>query len=173
MPSNVEIKAHLKDLAGVCKVAEQICTEGPTILQQEDTFFTVDKGRLKLRKIEGKTAQLIFYDRPDQTGPKFSDYNITEVANPDSLKETLGKCLGIKGEVKKTRTLYMVGQTRVHIDKVHNLNDGDFMELEVVMKEGQTVDEGQRIADDLMNKLGISKSDLISGAYIDMILGKS
>lgn len=41
------------------------------------------------------------------------------------------------------------------------------------MKEGQTVDEGQRIADDLMNKLGISKSDLISGAYIDMILGKS
>ena len=52
MPSNVEIKAHLKDLAGVCKIAEQICTEGPTILQQEDTFFTVDKGRLKLRKIE-------------------------------------------------------------------------------------------------------------------------
>lgn len=46
-------------------------------------------------------------------------------------QETLGKCLSIKGEVKKTRTLYMVGQTRVHIDKVHNLNDGDFMELEV------------------------------------------
>ena len=38
------------------------------------------------------------------------------------------------------------------------------------MKDGQTIEEGQKIADDLMQKLGISNSDLISGAYIDMIL---
>ena len=34
------------------------------------------------------------------------------------------------------------------------------------MKDEQTIEEGQKIADDL----GISNSDLISGAYIDMIL---
>jgi len=38
------------------------------------------------------------------------------------------------------------------------------------MKDEQTIEEGQKIADDLMKKLGISNSDLISGAYIDMIL---
>lgn len=170
MPSNVEIKAYLKDVEGVLKASSEICTEGPIIIQQEDVFFDVDKGRLKLRKLEGKTSQLIFYERPDQDGPKFSDYNITEITEPQSLQETLGKCLGIKGIVKKTRTLYFVGQTRIHIDKVHNLGDGNFMELEVVMQEGQTVEEGQNIADNLMKKLGILKTDLISGAYIDMIL---
>ena len=35
-------------------------------------------------------AQLIFYDRPDQEGPKFSDYNITEIANPESLQVNVG-----------------------------------------------------------------------------------
>ena len=52
MPSNVEIKAHLKDVAGVIKTSAELCTEGPTILRQEDIFFKVNKGRLKLRKSE-------------------------------------------------------------------------------------------------------------------------
>ena len=45
------------------------------------------------------------------------------------LQKLLGLSLGVRGVVKKTRHLYMVGQTRVHIDQVNNL--GDFMELEV------------------------------------------
>lgn len=44
------------------------------------------------------------------------------------MKLLLSHSLGVKGTVKKTRTLYMVGQTRVHVDKVEGL--GDFMELE-------------------------------------------
>lgn len=46
----------------------------------------------------------------------------------DDIQLLLSRSLGVKGSVKKTRTLYMVGQTRVHVDKVENL--GDFMELE-------------------------------------------
>jgi len=41
----------------------------------------------------------------------------------------LGLALGIKGVLRKRRTLYMIGQTRVHLDQVEGL--GDFMELEV------------------------------------------
>jgi len=45
-----------------------------------------------------------------------------------------------------------------------------FVCIQVVMKEGQTIEEGQRIAEDLMSKLGINKEDLIEGAYMDLLL---
>ena len=45
------------------------------------------------------------------------------------LQCILGESLGVRGTVKKQRTLYMVGQTRVHVDQVEGL--GEFMELEV------------------------------------------
>ena len=64
----------------------------------------------------------------------------------------------------------MIGQTRVHCDEVEGL--GDFMELEVVLDDNQTTQEGQAIAEDLMTKLGIDKSKLISGAYMDLLEAK-
>ena len=60
----------------------------------------------------------------------------------------------------------MVGQTRVHCDKVTDL--GEYMELEVMLKDGQSEKEGMDIAECLMMQLGISKSDLVSGAYLDL-----
>jgi adenylate cyclase class IV len=46
---------------------------------------------------------------------------------------------------------------------------GQFMELEVVMNDGQTDAEGQAIAEDLMTRLGVRKEDLLEGAYIDLL----
>jgi adenylate cyclase class IV len=69
--------------------------------------------------------------------------------------------------VRKTRYLYLVGQTRVHLDDVDGL--GQFMELEVVMRPGQPDSEGQAIASDLMAKLGVEQADLLEGAYMDLI----
>ena len=41
------------------------------------------------------------------------------------------------------------------------------------MREGQTLREGEEIASDLMKKLGISDQDLVTGAYMDLILKSS
>ena len=46
-----------------------------------------------------------------------------------TVQAALGQTIGIKGVVRKRRMLYMIGQTRVHVDQVEGL--GDFMELEV------------------------------------------
>ena len=69
--------------------------------------------------------------------------------------------------VKKIRYLYMVGQTRIHLDEVEGL--GYFIELEVVMREGQSDTEGQAIAEDLMRRLGVREDSLIEGAYVDLL----
>ncbi|XP_074660639.1 uncharacterized protein LOC141913089 isoform X2 [Tubulanus polymorphus] len=169
MPANVEIKAKVTYFETLKKVASELSNLPEEILEQEDTFFHVPNGRLKLREFKG-IGQLIQYERSNQSGPKQSDYHITIVRNPEDLKETLKRALGIKGIVKKTRLLYMIGQTRVHLDQVDGL--GNFMELEVVLNPDQTVSEGEAVANHLMDKLGINETDLITGAYMDLILEK-
>lgn len=52
-----------------------------------------------------------------------------------SLQAVLSEALGVQGVVKKERRLYMVGQTRVHLDRVEGL--GDFLELEVSDSEAR------------------------------------
>jgi predicted adenylyl cyclase CyaB len=122
---------------------------------------------LKLRVLADDRGQLIYYTRPDQEGPKRSDYHISHTADPANLKRVLELAYGIRGVVRKTRYLYLVGQTRVHLDDVDGL--GQFMELEVVMQEGQSDAEGQAIAEDLMASLGVERTDLLDGAYMDML----
>ncbi|XP_022301093.2 uncharacterized protein LOC111109301 [Crassostrea virginica] len=170
MPENVEIKASITSLADFQKKAKELSNTDGEVLEQEDVFFIVPNGRLKLRTIMGAKSELIFYDRPDQEGPKHSEFYTTPVEDPTSLKECLKRSVGIKGILRKVRTLYMVGQTRVHVDQVEGL--GSFMELEVQMQEGQTVEQLQDIAEDLMGKLGVSNKDLISVAYMDLLLKK-
>ncbi len=167
MPANIEIKARVRDFAEIKSRAEKLSDTPVEVIPQEDTFFNVPQGRLKLRILASDNAQLIFYTRPDQEGPKRSDYHIARISDPENLKRVLELAYGIRGVVKKTRYLYLIGQTRVHLDDVDGL--GQFMELEVVMREGQGDAVGQAIAEGLMTNLRVERSDLIDGAYMDLL----
>ncbi len=170
MPSNIEIKARVHDLAALNARAAALSDTPLQVIPQEDTFFNVPHGRLKLRQLAPDRGQLIYYERNDTAGPKRSNYYIAETADPAALKTALTAALGLRGVVRKRRSLYMVGQTRVHVDEVEGL--GQFMELEVVLRPGQSEAEGQAIAAELMAKLGVSESDLLEGAYMDLVESK-
>ena len=167
MPANIEIKARARDFEEIRSRAEKLSDTAVEVIPQEDIFFNVPQGRLKLRILAPDNGQLIYYTRPDQEGPKRSDYHIAYSADPDNLKRVLELSYGIRGIVKKTRYLYLVGQTRVHLDDVSGL--GHFIELEVVMRDEQSDTEGQEIAEGLMASLGVERSDLLEGAYMDML----
>lgn len=167
MRSNIEIKALVHDFDQIRLGAESLSDTPVEVIPQEDIFFHTQKGRLKLRILAANRAQLIYYTRPDQEGPKRSEYHIYETPDPENLKRVLELAYGIRGQVKKTRYLYLIGQTRVHLDEVEGL--GQFMELEVVMAPGQSNAEGQAIAEELMSKLGVEKGDLLEGAYMDLL----
>ena len=167
MPSNIEIKARARDFEEIRRHAESLSDTSVEVIPQEDIFFNTEKGRLKLRVLALNRGQLIYYTRPDQEGPKRSEYHIYETFDPENLKRVLELAYGIRGVVRKTRYLYLVGQTRVHLDDVEGL--GQFMELEVVMEEGQSDSEGQAIAEDLMGRLGVERGDLLEGAYMDLL----
>ena len=122
---------------------------------------------MKLRAFSSTDGQLIFYQRPNQAGPKESFFLISPTASPDSLREALSLAYGQAGRVRKHRTLYLVGRTRVHLDRVENL--GHFLELEVVLSEGESPERGVEEAHNLMSSLGITNVQLIEGAYVDLL----
>uniref|UniRef100_M4A7Q5 Si:ch211-156b7.4 n=1 Tax=Xiphophorus maculatus TaxID=8083 RepID=M4A7Q5_XIPMA len=157
MLSNVEIKAKVSDPEEFAKMAAQLSQSEGTIIHQHDTFFNCSRGRLKLRDLMNGSGQLIFYERPDTDGPKLSRYSISPTSDPPSLKVVLSEALEVKGEVRKERRLFLIGQTRVHLDTVEGL--GHFMELEV-----------RQQVNGLMEQLGVSADHLVTGAYIDLIL---
>lgn len=167
MASNIEIKARVDDFDALKARAEALSDQPVKVIPQEDTFFITEKGRLKLRVLAPNLGYLIYYERPDQDGPKRSDYSLAETRDPENLKIALSLALGVRGVIKKTRYLYMVGQTRIHLDDVDEL--GYFMELEVVMREGQSDAKGQAIAEDLMRSLGVRSDALLEGAYMDLL----
>jgi predicted adenylyl cyclase CyaB len=167
MPSNIEIKARVHDFESLQASAAQLSDAPCQTIAQEDTFFQVPQGRLKLRELSPHHGQLIYYQRQDISGPKHSEYHIYETDDPEGLKSILAKAYGIRGVIAKIRYLYMAGQTRIHLDDVKGL--GKFMELEVVLQPGQTDSEGQTIAKSLMSKLGIEDTDLVDSAYMDML----
>ena len=163
---NIEIKARINDYEKVKGLIEGLCPLQIQTEQQEDTFFNSPKGRLKLRVSDGK-SEIIYYDRPNSFQPKQSDIAISFIDNPDTIKSVLEKSNGIRGIVKKKRILYKYAQTRIHLDDVEGL--GKFIELEVVLREDQTAEDGELIANEMMDKFGIQKTDLIDVAYIDLI----
>ena len=167
MAANIEIKARVKDFDGFARHVEALSDTPCVTLRQEDTFFNTPRGRLKLRVLAPDHGELIYYVRDDATGPKRSDYLISTTTEPEALKTVLVAAWGIRGVVRKQRLLYMVGNTRIHLDTVEGL--GTFMELEVVLAAGQSEQQGFATAVELMARLGIADADLVDVAYIDLL----
>jgi adenylate cyclase class IV len=61
---NIEIKARLSDLAAARQTAAAVATKRLGAQHQVDTYFHCREGRLKLREVDGLSAQLVWYARP-------------------------------------------------------------------------------------------------------------
>ena len=167
MIRNVEVKARIEDVDGLRARVVIAATGGPQEIPQDDTFFACEEGRLKLRDFLNGSGELIFYRRPDLAGPKESFFLKTSTAAPSELREVLTHAYGQAGRVIKHRTLFLIGRTRVHLDRVEGLRD--FLELEVVLAADESLGDGTREAHSLMERLGISESCLVEVAYVDLL----
>ena len=169
MPRNIEIKARIDSVDALLPRAQALADGGtPVLIEQDDQFFRVPpgRGRLKLRRFADGSAELIQYQRPDGPEARASDYLRVPVPDADALAQALTRALGAAGRVLKRRWLMLVGQTRIHLDRVQGL--GDFLELEVVLRDGQSDAEGRAIAERLLRELGLADAPRIAGAYLDL-----
>jgi len=169
MARNVEVKARVRDTRTLRRRVESMSDTAVEVLDQRDTFFVVPRGRLKLRVLGSDDCELIYYERPDDAGAKLSEYFVVRSSDPEAFLEILSAVLEVRGLVAKRRFLYRIGRTRVHLDEVEGL--GTFMELEVVLDEGESPEEGRAVAERLLVELGVENEDRVRGAYIDLLEG--
>lgn len=170
MKKNFEVKVKLKDLNKTRNLVHSLCKGKKTVKQkqtQEDIYYKVSKGRLKLRIINGQTGNLIHYFRSNDTGKRVSSYTISETNTPKELNKILTSLYGVLIKVKKTREVTIIDNVRVHIDKVIGL--GNYLEIEIIFN---SITIAKKLMSDLIKRLEIEENKFIKVSYSDLLLNK-
>ena len=181
MATNLEFKAQCQSLESLYPKLAKLKALHRETINQIDTYFYVThvkdpsilevcKPRLKLREIsETGEGWLIYYERPNENESRYSQYQLSKVTNPSTLKTLLTAALRVEVIVKKQREVWMFNNTRIHLDIVADL--GRFIELETVF-QGQTkaeaIDEHQYVK----NILHLDTADPVAVSYSDLVMQK-
>jgi len=158
---NLEIKARDADPRRTVELAKELGAEDRGELVQRDTYFEGARGRLKLREQTPGDAELIQYRRPDEAGPRTSDFRRVPVADAAALREALDAALGTLVVVDKRRRLLLWEGVRIHLDEVEGL--GSHLELEAP-EEADAAAKVERL------RAALEIGELIPGSYSDLLL---
>ena len=135
---------------------------------QEDAYFNISTGRLKLRKGDIEN-NLIFYNRSNQAGPKNSYFDLVKIEDAKGLKDVLEKSCGIKMVVRKRREIYYIDNVKFHIDDVPGL--GSFVEIEAGnILANKTETELLEQCNFYLKEFGVKKEDLVAESYSDLLI---
>jgi len=165
---NVEIKAACSDPDRIRSVLRRHNADFRGTDHQTDTYFKIPAGRLKLREGNIENA-LIFYNRPNQPGPKTAHVSLCPLHPDSKLKDLLTNALGILTTVRKQREIYFIQNVKFHIDSVDGL--GSFVEIESIGSDSAIGTE--KLLDQCKKYLelfAIADEDLIDCSYSDMLL---
>jgi len=162
----IEFKARCRDHECIRALLKQKNARFVGHDHQIDTYFHVPQGRLKLREGDIENA-LVFYDRPNQTGPKQSDVTLSKVPVGSDVKAVLNKALGLMTVVDKRREIYFVDNVKVHLDRVEGL--GAFVEVEAIGGANEVGKLSQQ-CQAFLTEFGIRQEDLLEGSYSDLLV---
>ena len=171
--ANIEIKARVLDPEAAERIAESLGARSMGADRQEDTYFRVPRGRLKLRRSLFAGEQLVAYLRPDVPGPKRADYEVIPTPRDGRTREILEAMFGVEAVVRKVRRLWVVGDTRIHVDTVEGL--GDFVEFEAVYPHGSAdAEQAARLdVERLLAAFAIPPEDLVPHSYRELKRGQA
>lgn len=129
--NNLEFKSELRDPLVARSICRSLRAAWIAEVQQVDTYYHIPRGRLKKREQFGEPVEFIFYERPNRSTPKLSTF---EIYSQEQALERYGSTpLPIWTIVRKTREIFILNHTRIHLDKVEGL--GNFLELESIVSK--------------------------------------
>ena len=168
MPQNLELKARISSVSEAVHSAHHLKAQAKGVLRQRDVYYKVSRGRLKLRIINDHSAELIFYNRPNKKGSRYSNYFVLPISNARMANELCTAAFGQRVVVEKNRRLFIYKNSRIHIDEVRGL--GKFIEFEVLVRYG--IRQAQKLLEALITEFGIKQTATLAFSYSDMLLKK-
>ncbi|MEJ2634501.1 MAG: class IV adenylate cyclase [Calditrichia bacterium] len=169
---NIEIKYRVKsiqELQNFLSGADEVKRVWQR--EQQDIYYNIPNGRLKLRLEDDTDSQLIFYRRDNSDQARESNYFIYRSDKAEDLSNILGMALGRKLIVKKVRTLLMFRNVRIHLDRVEGL--GEFLEFESVVNGDTSEQEAQRNLAEIQAFLSGFEFHPVPESYSDLLTDKS
>ncbi len=167
MAINVEVKVRVTDPERAMVRLKKVTEQPIEHIEQEDVFFRVRRGRLKLRRSSGKLAELIYYERENRGTPRPSVYSVISIPDAELWEMVLARELGELGRVRKIRFVGKRGRTRLHLDHVEGL--GWFFELEVVLQKDDDLTEAVQEAETNLKAMALDKAPRVGVAYLDLL----
>ena len=167
---NFEFKAKAKNIA---EAEAKLQTLNPKFVGEDhqiDTYFNVEKGRLKLREGNIENA-LIFYERENIANAKSSNILLYKHTPDEALKAILRTTFGVKVVVEKRRKIYFLENVKFHFDKVEGL--GTFIEVEAIDETGDIGKEKlQAQCSEYAAFFNIHETDYVAHSYSDLAMSE-
>ena len=166
---NVEFKAELRDRDLARTVAEYLGARHVGTLEQTDTYYRVASARLKRRETVGEETEWVLYRRPDQSGPKVSDFRV--LSDEEALERFGTAPMPVWVTVKKKRDLYLLDNVRIHLDAVEGL--GNFLEFEALVRPGQSEQTCRERVMRLREHFAPALGEPIAASYSDLMANQA
>lgn len=165
---NLELKVRVRDLSALRRRARALGARLKERMRQTDTYFPHPAGRLKVREINGKRAEAIFYLRQNIIGSKVSHFTVVPLTASAGriLIAAFTKLFGVWVVIHKQRELWLYRHTRIHLDTVRQL--GTFLELETMLT-GISPAVGRKEHQEVIQRLGLRPFPIIAGSYSDLL----
>lgn len=179
----IEIKIPIEDPE---KIRKDLLTMGFQKYQkvtEEDMYYNSEyhdvrkcDEALRIRKtrdlLTGKTrAQINFKGKKiDQISMSRQEYE-TGIEDPERMEKILG-AIGFArvAGVRKIRDYLYNGEMTACLDQVENL--GDFLELEVLVRNEKLREGCLSQMDEILQKLGLSMDNTVRTSYLSMLMSK-
>lgn len=161
---NFEFKARLRDDKVIRAALKRVRARYVGTDHQVDTYFRVPRGRLKVREGRIENA-LIFYERANSPRARRARIEMTLLPRRNSVRAILARAFPILTVVDKRREIFLVGNVKIHLDRVRGL--GRFVEVEAIARSGSLAKIRQQ-ARRFQQLFQIPARDLVGQSYSDM-----
>ncbi|KJH40133.1 putative adenylyl cyclase CyaB [Dictyocaulus viviparus] len=168
MRQSIVLKARVSDVEQAENLIFDLTESLGTFFVQEDVYFNVPKGNLKLRIMHpNRCGQLIFNALSKSSDHKLSESQVTEVEDVFSIRATLGAALGERGTITKKRRVFTMDDTRIYLDDVDQI--GQFIDITVDLHSMER-SEGYAKVKEIRDRLRINDDEIVPAAYLDILM---